>query len=368
MYDYLIVGAGLFGSVFAHVMKEVGKNCLVIEKRNHIGGNIYTESIDGIQIHKYGPHIFHTSDDTIWNFINRFAQFNRFTNSPLAVVNGKTYNLPFNMNTFNQVWGIQQPAEAQSFISSQLEKSEFRHPQNLEQKAMSMIGQQLYEMFIKGYTEKQWGRKCNELPPSIIKRIPLRFDFDNNYFNDKYQGVPIGGYTQIIQKLLKGIEVRTNVDFFSDRDFFASMAKKIVYTGPIDRFFNFSHGKLEYRSLNFELEYFEKENYQGNAVINYCDREIPYTRVIEHKKFEFGKQPNTIISREFPAEFNGHNEPFYPINDVVNNRRYNQYFNEGQKLENLIFGGRLAEYKYYDMHQIVASALKKTQKEISLSL
>lgn len=363
-YDYLIVGSGLFGATFGHEMKKNGMKCLVIEKRPHIGGNIYTEEKDGIQIHMYGPHIFHTNDYRIWSYINKFATFNRFTNSPLAVFKDKIYNLPFNMNTFNRIWGVKTPNEARSIIKKQLEQYQIKQPKNLEEKAISMVGPQLFKMFIKGYTEKQWGLSCKDLPPQIISRIPIRFDYDNNYFKDRYQGIPIGGYTQIINKMLKGIECRVNIDFFSDLERFYKIAKKIVYTGPIDRFFNYSRGKLDYRSLHFEHSYLEMENFQGNAVINYCEREIPYTRIIEHKKFDFGIQPSTVISKEFPVAYNGLNEPYYPIVNRKNKQIYNEYVQEAKKLNNVIFGGRLAEFKYYDMHQVIASALKTAKKEL----
>lgn len=363
-YDYLIVGAGLFGSVFAHELTKAGKKCLVIDKRNHLGGNIYNEEINGINVHKYGAHIFHTSDKGIWNYINQFAEFNNYINSPIAINGDKLYNLPFNMNTFWQMWGVISPADARRIIESQTEKHNYKKPSNLEEQALALVGEDIYRLLIKGYTEKQWGKSAKDLPTSIIKRIPLRFTYDNNYFRDIYQGIPIGGYNIIIQKLLKGINYKLNVDFFEDRDYWENCANKVLYTGPIDRFFEYSFGKLEYRSLRFEGEYIrDNSNFQGNAVVNYTNINVPYTRIIEHKHFEFGNQKGTYITKEFPEVYDGFNEPYYPINDIKNNKIFDSYQLLMRKSKNVLFGGRLAEYKYYDMHQIIASSLKLVNKE-----
>ena len=373
-YDYLIVGAGLFGSVFAYEATKRGKKCLVVEKRNHIGGNIFTENIEGINVHKYGAHIFHTNDKTIWDYVNQFAEFNRFTNSPIANYKGEIYNLPFNMNTFYQLWGVRTPEEAKKIIEKQRKESGIENPKNLEEQAISLVGKDIYEKLIKGYTEKQWGRPATSLPAFIIKRLPVRFIYDNNYFNDKYQGIPIGGYTKIIEKMLENVEVHLNTDFFKHRRELEALANKIVYTGMIDQFYDYKFGVLEYRSLRFETEVLKGvENYQGNAVVNYTDRETPYTRIIEHKHFEFGTQKDTIITREYPKdtiitreypkEWKPGDEPYYPINDDKNNEIYKKYKELASQEKNVIFGGRLATYKYYDMHQVIASALITVEKE-----
>lgn len=364
-YDYLVVGSGLFGSVFAHEAKKRGKKCLVIDKRNHIGGNIYNENIDGINVHKYGAHIFHTNDEEIWKYVNQFVDFNNYINSPIAYHKGKIYNLPFNMNTFYQIWGITSPLDAQKKIKEQIIEQAIVNPSNLEQQAISLVGKDIFEILIKGYTEKQWGMKCNELPAFIIKRLPVRFTYDNNYFNDRYQGIPIGGYNKIIDKLLLGIDVKLNINFFDDRSFWESVADKIVYTGPIDEFFNFEFGQLEYRSLRFENQILDIPNYQGNAVVNYTESIVPYTRIIEHKHFEFGIQKNTVITKEFPEKWGKKKEPYYPVNNEKNNSIFKIYKEKSLKYTNVIFGGRLAEYKYYDMHQIIASALKKSSIEFN---
>ena len=357
MYDYLIVGSGLYGSVFAYKAKQHGKKCLVIDKRPHLGGNIYCEDTEGINVHKYGAHIFHTSNKDVWNFVNSFVEFNRYTNSPLANYKGKLYNLPFNMNTFYALWGVKTPEEAKDKIEQQRKEVGITEPKNLEEQAISLVGKDIYEILVKGYTEKQWGRKCAELPAFIIKRLPVRFTFDNNYFNDPYQGIPIGGYNKLINGLLNGIETRCNTDFFENREYFESLANKIVFTGKIDEYYNYRFGKLEYRTVRFETELFGCENYQGNAVINYTEEEIPYTRIIEHKHFEFGTQPKTVISKEYSSEWKEGSEPFYPVNDEKNNTLYLRYKELANKELNAIFGGRLAEYKYYDMDKIVEQVL-----------
>ena len=374
-YDYLIAGAGLFSAVFASEMKKNNKSCLVIEKRDHIAGNIYTENIRGINVHKYGAHIFHTSDKKIWDYINSLAEFNNFVNSPIAVYKDELYNMPFNMNTFSKMWGIKTPHEAARIIAEQIADLNIKEPQNLEEQALSLVGRDIYEKLVKGYTEKQWGRDCRDLPAFIIKRLPVRFTYDNNYFNDAYQGIPKGGYTQIVEKLLDGIEVRLNTEF---RDFVRKSDtddmyvtfdgvhsfKKVLYTGMIDEFFNYSEGALEYRSLNFETETLEGEdNYQGNAVVNYTEREIPYTRIIEHKHFEFGRQPDTVITREYPKEWHKGDEPYYPVNDDKNAQLYKSYERLAQKEKNVLFGGRLGQYKYYDMDKVIAAALDMAQRE-----
>jgi len=358
-YDYLIVGSGLFGCVFAHEAYKRGKTCLLIDKRNHNGGNVYCQRIEDINVHKYGAHIFHTNDKEIWDYVNSFVEFNRYTNSPLAYYKGNLYNMPFNMNTFYQLWKVKTPDEAKAEIQSQISKLNIGVPSNLEERALSLVGIDIYEKLIKGYTEKQWGRPATELPEFIINRLPVRFTFDNNYFNDKYQGIPIGGYNKLIEGLLENIEVRLNIDYFEDREELNQLADKIIFTGKIDQFYNYRYGLLEYRSLRFENEVHEKENYQGNAVINYTEREIPYTRIIEHKHFEFGKQPKTVITKEYPEEWTKDKEPYYPINDEKNMQVFKKYKDLADKEENVIFGGRLAEYRYYDMHQIIGSALKK---------
>lgn len=358
MYDYLIVGAGLFGSVFAHEATKSGKKCLIIDKRNHIGGNIYTENIENINVHKYGAHIFHTSNKKVWDYVNSFVEFNRYTNSPIANYQGKLYNLPFNMNTFYQLWGVKTPEEARKKIEEQRAAYAYIiEPKNLEEQALVLSGRDIYEKLIKGYTEKQWGRKATEIPAFIIRRLPFRFTFDNNYFNDTYQGIPIGGYTKLVEALLNGCEVRTGVDYFENKAEFDQLAKKVVYTGKIDEFYNYQFGNLEYRSLEFENEVLDTDNFQGNAVVNYTEIQVPYTRIIEHKHFEFGTQPKTIITKEFSKEWKLGDEPYYPINDERNELIYKKYKVLADKEDNIIFGGRLAEYKYYDMHQVVEQAL-----------
>jgi UDP-galactopyranose mutase len=365
MYDYLIVGAGLFGSVFAHEASKKGKKCLVIDKRNHIGGNIYTEKIEDINVHKYGAHIFHTNNKEIWEYVNSFTEFNRYTNSPVANFNGEIYNLPFNMNTFNKLWGVITPNEAKEKIEEQRKKIGEKEPRNLEEQAISLVGTDIYEKLIKGYTEKQWGRAATELPAFIIKRLPVRFTYDNNYFNDKFQGIPIGGYNSIIEKMLENSDVELNVDYFENKELFNSRAKKIVFTGMIDQFYNYQFGVLEYRSLLFENEILNTDNYQGNAVVNYTDTKTPYTRIIEHKHFEFGTQSKTVITKEYSVEWKNGDEPFYPINNDRNVEVYRKYKQLADDEENIIFGGRLATYKYYDMHQIIASALKAAKEELN---
>lgn len=363
-YDYLIVGSGLFGAVFAHEAKKKGKKCLVIDKRNHLGGNVYCEQIEDINVHKYGAHIFHTNDKEIWDYVNQFVEFNRYTNSPVAFYKDEVYNLPFNMNTFQQLWGVRTPEEAQNKIEEQVKASGIKDPKNLEEQAISLVGIDIYEKLIKGYTEKQWGRKATELPAFIIKRLPVRFTYDNNYFNDKYQGIPIGGYNKLIEGLLDGIEVQLNVDFFAQREELSKLADKIVFTGKIDEFYNNQFGSLEYRSLKFDTKTLDQPNFQGNAVINYTESEIPFTRIIEHKHFEFGTQKKTVITYEYPDEWSLGKESYYPVNDDKNNSIYNQYKKLSEKDKNVIFGGRLAEYKYYDMHQIIGSALKKSKDSL----
>lgn len=361
MYDYLIVGAGFFGAVFAHEMNTHGKKCLVIDRRSHIGGNCYTEPVEGINVHKYGAHIFHTSDREIWDYVNQFAEFNNYINSPVAIYNDELYNLPFNMNTFAKMWGIKTPEEAKEIIKKQIEKLDISEPKNLEEQALSLVGTDVYEKLVKGYTEKQWGRKCSELPAFIIKRLPLRFTFDNNYFNDRYQGIPIGGYTQIFEKLLDGIEVRLDEDYKALRE--EKIAEKTLYTGCIDEFFDYKFGALEYRSVRFETEILDKENYQGNAVVNYTSADIPYTRIIEHKHFELGTQPKTVISREYSAEWKQGIEPYYPVNDEKNNMLFEQYKALAQSRTDVIFGGRLGQYRYYDMDKVIRAALELVKAE-----
>lgn len=363
-YDYLVVGAGLYGAVFAYEAKKKGKTCLVIDKRDHIAGNIYCESVSGINVHKYGAHIFHTSDKKIWEYVNQFAEFNNYINSPVARYKNELYNLPFNMNTFSKMWNIATPQEAKDIIASQIADLNITEPKNLEEQALSLVGKDVYEKLIKGYTEKQWGRDCKDLPSFIIKRLPLRFIYDNNYFNDRYQGIPIGGYTKIVEKMLDGIEVRLNTNYLDNREEFDAMADKIVYTGMIDQFYDYKLGVLEYRSVRFETEELPMENYQGNAVVNYTEREVPYTRIIEHKHFEFGKQPTTIISREYSSEWKKGDEPYYPVNNDKNNALYQQYKELADKEHKVIFGGRLGGYKYYDMDKVIAAALEMCEKEL----
>lgn len=358
-YDFLIVGAGLFGATAAHVLTRRGKRCLVIDKRPHIGGNVYTENVNGINVHKYGAHIFHTSNKDVWDFVNSFIEFNRYTNSPVANYKGKLYNLPFNMNTFYQMWGVITPEQAAAKIEEQRRESGIINPRNLEEQAISLIGKDIYYTLIKDYTEKQWGRKATELPAFIIRRLPVRFTFDNNYFNDKYQGIPIGGYTKLVEKLLGEIEVKLDTDYFENRKYFDSIADKVIYTGEIDRYFDYRFGHLEYRTVSFETELLEGvANYQGNAVVNYTDAETPYTRIIEHKHFEFGNQPDTVISKEYSKEWKPGDEPYYPVNDERNGVLYTRYKTLADNQEKVIFGGRLAEYKYYDMHQVIENALR----------
>lgn len=360
LYDYVIVGSGLFGAVFTQKAIENGKKCLVIEKRKHIGGNAYTEEIEGIQVHRYGAHIFHTNDKEIWDYVNLFAEFNNYVNSPIANYNGEIFNLPFNMNTFNKMWGVITPDQAKEKIESSRVKLT-KEPQNLEEQAVSLVGYEIYEKLIKGYTEKQWGRKCKDLPASIIKRLPCRFTYDNNYFNDRYQGIPIGGYTKMIEKMLKGSEIKTDINFLDEKEKYCGLAKTIIYTGAIDEFYNYEYGPLEYRSLKFETQVLDIPNYQGVAVVNYTDSETPYTRIIEHKHFEFGTQPKTVITNEYSVKWEPGFEPYYPVNDFKNQKRFEQYKELSKKDKNIIFCGRLGEYKYYDMKDVIQSALKLSQ-------
>ena len=370
MYDYLVVGAGLYGAVFAHEAKQAGKSVLIIDKRPHVAGNVYTEKIEGIQVHQYGAHIFHTNDKAVWEYITQFADFNRFTNSPVANYKGELYSMPFNMYTFNQMWGVVTPEQAKKKIDEQ--RAEIQgEPKNLEEQAISLVGRDIFEKLVKGYTEKQWGRDCKELPAFIIKRLPVRLTFDNNYFNALYQGIPIGGYTKLVENLLDGIEVRLNADYLADKDTWNAMADKVVYTGPIDAYFDFRLGNLEYRSVRFETEVLDMPNFQGNAAVNYTDRETPWTRIIEHKWFEFGKDahgndlPKTVISREYSSEWKPGEEPYYPVNDEKNSTRYQAYKALAQRESHVIFGGRLGEYTYYDMDQVIAAALEKSRQELA---
>ena len=361
-YDYLIAGAGLFGAVFAHEMHKQGRKVLVVEKRDHIAGNIYTEKVMGINVHRYGAHIFHTSDEEVWNYVNQYARFNHYVNSPVAVYRDELYNLPFNMNTFSRMWGIKTPEEAKKIIERQRKESGITEPKNLEEQALFLGGKDIYEKLIKGYTEKQWGRKCTELPAFIIKRLPFRFVYDNNYFNDRYQGIPIGGYTPIVEKMLEKADVLTGTDFFEFRAQNADIADKIIFTGMIDEYFGYRLGALEYRSVRFETETLDCDNYQGNAVVNYTDGEVPYTRVIEHKHFEFGTQKKTVISREYSTDWKEGMEPYYPVNDARNQELYQKYAALAEKEEKVIFGGRLGEYKYYDMDKVIEAALNQWEK------
>lgn len=363
MFDYLIVGAGLFGAVCAHELKKKGKKVLVIEKRAHIAGNAFTEDNNGIHVHKYGAHIFHTNDKKIWDYVNSFVEFNRFTNSPLAFYKGSLYNLPFNMNTFYQLWGTKTPQEALDTINEQRKELNGKEPTNLEEKAISLVGRDIYEKLIKGYTEKQWGRKASDLPAFIINRLPVRMTYDNNYFSDRYQGIPIGGYTKMVEAMLEGVEIRLNADFLKNKDKYSNLAKKVIYTGAIDEYFDYCFGKLEYRSLQFETEILEESNFQGNAVINYTEAEIPFTRIIEHKHFDPVETNHTVITKEYPAEWKAGDEPYYPINDKKNMDLFRQYNALAKKENGVVFGGRLAEYKYYDMHQVIASALHALDSE-----
>ena len=362
-YDYLIVGAGLFGSVFAYEAHKRGKSCLVIDKRDHIAGNVYCEEIEGINVHKYGAHIFHTSNKKIWEYINQFAEFNNYINSPIAVYKDELYNLPFNMNTFSKMWGIKTPREAKAIIAKQIEELHITEPKNLEEQALSLAGTDVYEKLIKGYTEKQWGRPCTELPSFIIKRLPFRFTYNNNYFNDRYQGIPIGGYTKIVEKMLEGIPVKTGTDYFQFKKENPDIARKIVFTGMIDEYFGYKLGALEYRSVRFETEVLDTDNYQGNAVVNYTDREVPYTRIIEHKHFEFGTQEKTVISREYSSEWKVGMEPYYPVNNDQNDQLFEEYRKLAEKESNVIFGGRLGNYKYYDMDKVIEAALETVDRE-----
>ena len=361
-YDYLIVGAGLYGAVCAREAYKAGKSVLVIDKRPNIAGNVYTQEIDGINVHVYGAHIFHTNNKTVWDYVNQFAEFNRFTNSPVANYKGELYSLPFNMYTFNQMWGVVTPEEAQAKIEEQRRAAGITEPKNLEEQAISLVGTDIYEKLIKGYTEKQWGRDCKELPAFIIKRLPVRLTFDNNYFNAAYQGIPMGGYTKMVANMLEGIEVRLNVDYLEHKAEYDALADKVIYTGPIDAYFDYQLGALQYRSVRFETEVLDKPNFQGNAAVNYTDRETPFTRIIEHKWFEFGDQPKTVISREYSSEWKPGDEPYYPVNDQRNGELYRQYKALADAEEKVIFGGRLGEYKYYDMDAVIASALEKCKE------
>ena len=365
-YDYLIVGAGLYGSVCAYELTKKGKKCLVIDKRSHIGGNIYTEEIEGINVHKYGAHIFHTSDKDIWDYVNQFAEFNNYINSPIARYKDELYNLPFNMNTFTKLWSdVFTPEDAQKRIEEERKESYVDNPQNLEEQAINLVGKTIFKKLVESYTEKQWGKSCKELPAFIIKRLPVRFTFDNNYFNDRYQGIPIGGYTKIIEKMLDGVDVRLNTDFIKNKDILLTVANEIIYTGPVDEYFGYCFGPLEYRSVRFETEILNKESYQGNAVVNYTDKETPYTRIIEHKHFEFGKQPKTIISREYSSKWSVGDEPYYPVNDDKNNELYSKYKTLADNDNSIHFGGRLGQYKYFDMHIIIKEALKLVKELIN---
>ena len=366
-YDYVIVGAGLYGAVFAHEAASKGKSVLVLEKRSHIGGNVYTEKVEGISVHKYGAHIFHTNNKEVWDYVNRFATFNRYTNSPVANYKGDLYSLPFNMYTFNKMWGVVTPEQAEAKIAEQ--KQEIQgEPKNLEEQAIALVGRDIYEKLVKGYTEKQWGRDCRELPSFIIKRLPVRYTFDNNYFNALYQGIPVGGYTKLVENLLEGIEVRLDTDYLAEKETYDGMAEQVIYTGPVDAYFGYSLGTLEYRSVRFEQEIMDISNYQGNAVVNYTDRETPWTRIIEHKWFEFGKDengkelPKTVISREYSSEWKPGDEPYYPVNDEKNNGLYEQYRQMADREEKVCFGGRLGEYKYYDMDAVILSALTRARE------
>ena len=364
-YDYLVVGAGLYGSVFAHEAATRGKRVLVVDKRPNIAGNVYTEDIEGIHVHKYGAHIFHTSNKEVWQFVNSLAEFNRYTNSPVANYKGEMYNMPFNMNTFSKMWNISTPAEAKKIIEEQ-KKEITGEPKNLEEQAISLVGREIYEKLVKGYTEKQWGRDCTALPAFIIKRLPVRYTYDNNYFNDLYQGIPIGGYNVIIDRLFEGCDIETGVDYLEKKEYYDGLGEKIVYTGTIDAYYKYQFGKLEYRSLRFESEVLDEENHQGVAVVNYTDRETPYTRIIEHKHFEFGTQPKTVITREYPVTWQEGMEPYYPVNDEKNQALYQKYAKLAEKEEHVIFGGRLGEYKYYDMDKVIASAMACAKEELNM--
>ena len=362
MPDVLIVGAGLYGAAAAQRLREKGKSVLVLEKRSHVGGNVYTETVEGIQVHKYGAHIFHTNDKEVWEYVNRFAEFNRYTNAPVANYRGELYSLPFNMYTFNKMWGVVTPRGAEAKIAEQRAAAGIAEPKNLEEQAISLVGTDIYEKLVKGYTEKQWGRPCTELPAFIIRRLPVRFTFDNNYFNARFQGIPVGGYTAMVGRMLEGVDVRLGVDYLAEKSAWDRTAKTVIYTGPIDRYFGYRFGALEYRSVRFETEVLDMPNYQGNAVVNYTDCETPYTRVIEHKHFEFGTQPKTVISREYSSEWHPGDEPFYPVNDEKNSARYEQYRALANRELNMYFGGRLGEYRYWDMDAVIAAALDLAEK------
>lgn len=364
-YDYILVGSGLYSGVFAWFAKQKGKKCLVLEKRDRIGGNVYCENTEGIHVHKYGAHIFHTSNKEVWQFVNSLAEFNRYTNSPVANYKGEMYNMPFNMNTFSKMWNISTPAEAKKIIEEQ-KKEITGEPKNLEEQAISLVGREIYEKLVKGYTEKQWGRDCTALPAFIIKRLPVRYTYDNNYFNDLYQGIPIGGYNVIIDRLFEGCDIETGVDYLEKKEYYDGLGEKIVYTGTIDAYYKYQFGKLEYRSLRFESEVLDEENHQGVAVVNYTDRETPYTRIIEHKHFEFGTQPKTVITREYPVTWQEGMEPYYPVNDEKNQALYQKYAKLAEKEEHVIFGGRLGEYKYYDMDKVIASAMACAKEELNM--
>lgn len=364
-YDYILVGSGLYSGVFAWFAKQKGKKCLVLEKRDHIGGNVYCENTEGIHVHKYGAHIFHTSNKEVWQFVNSLAEFNRYTNSPVANYKGEMYNMPFNMNTFSKMWNISTPAEAKKIIEEQ-KKEITGEPKNLEEQAISLVGREIYEKLVKGYTEKQWGRDCTALPAFIIKRLPVRYTYDNNYFNDLYQGIPIGGYNVIIDRLFEGCDIEIGVDYLEKKEYYDGLGEKIVYTGTIDAYYKYQFGKLEYRSLRFESEVLGEENHQGVAVVNYTDRETPYTRIIEHKHFEFGTQPKTVITREYPVTWQEGMEPYYPVNDEKNQALYQKYAKLAEKEEHVIFGGRLGEYKYYDMDKVIASAMACAKEELNM--
>ena len=371
-YDYLVVGAGLYGAVFARQAADAGKKVLVIDRRGHIGGNVYTEKVEGIDVHKYGAHIFHTNNEAVWRYVNRYVSFNRFTNSPVANYKGELYSLPFNMYTFNKMWGVVTPDQAREKIEAQRREAGITEPQNLEEQAISLVGVDIYEKLIKGYTQKQWGRPCRELPSFIIKRLPVRFTFDNNYFNALYQGIPLGGYTRLVENLLKGVEVRLNLDYLEHKQELDALADRVLYTGPIDAYFGYSLGALEYRSVRFEHELLDKPNFQGNAAVNYTDAETPYTRIIEHKWFTFGKDeqgrdlPQTLISREYSSEWHPGDEPYYPVNDDKNSALYERYKALGQQEQGVFFGGRLGEYKYYDMDAVIAAALEAAERELTM--
>ena len=371
-YDYLVVGAGLYGAVFARQAADAGKKVLVIDRRGHIGGNVYTEKVEGIDFHKYGAHIFHTNNEAVWRYVNRYVSFNRFTNSPVANYKGELYSLPFNMYTFNKMWGVVTPDQAREMIEAQRREAGITEPQNLEEQAISLVGVDIYEKLIKGYTQKQWGRDCRELPSFIIKRLPVRFTFDNNYFNALYQGIPLGGYTRLVENLLKGVEVRLNLDYLEHKQELDALADRVLYTGPIDAYFGYSLGALEYRSVRFEHELLDKPNFQGNAAVNYTDAETPYTRIIEHKWFTFGKDeqgrdlPQTLISREYSSEWHPGDEPYYPVNDDKNSALYERYKALGQQEQKVLFGGRLGEYKYYDMDAVIAAALEAAERELTM--